>query len=320
VDGAARSQTADLSALAGRARERVATRVHGKDEVIELALITMIAGGHLLIEDIPGVGKSTLAKSLAAAVGGSFHRVQFTSDLLPADLIGTNVWLPREERFEFRRGPIFANVVLADEVNRAPPRTQSALLEAMGEQQVSVDGVTHPLPSPFTVLATQNPHEHHGTYALPESQRDRFLLRVSMGYTDATTEAELLMGTRSARGDDMDAALDSVDRLVEMQDAASSVHLHPDLGRYAQAIVQATREHESIALGVSTRGALAWVAGARARAFLHERAQVSIDDLQALAVPALAHRIVPAQRGASDATAMAAERIRDVVASVAVPV
>lgn len=163
-------------------RESVAASIRGKDQVIDLALIGLIAAGHLLIEDIPGVGKSTLARALAAAVGGSFSRIQFTSDLLPADLLGVNVWLAREQRFEFRPGPMFANLVLADEVNRAPPRTQSALLEAMAERQVSLDGVSHALPAPFSVIATQNPEEHHGTYPLPESQRDRFLLRLSMGY------------------------------------------------------------------------------------------------------------------------------------------
>jgi MoxR-like ATPase len=308
-------------------REAVATRIHGKDEVIDLALICLVARGHLLIEDIPGVGKSTLAHALADAIGGSFSRIQFTSDLLPADLLGVNVWLASRELFEFRSGPMFANLVLADEVNRAPPRTQSALLEAMAEAQVSIDGVSHPLPDPFVVIATQNPEEHHGTYPLPESQRDRFLLRLSMGYASAEVEAALLLSggvqvsarapAGSARGS---SGVESPAALLELQAAATRVHLHPDLARYAQQLVQSTREAAEIRLGVSTRGALAWVAAARARALLGGRGQVSIDDLQELAVPALAHRVVPAQAGSGDQVALAQELIRELIASAPVPV
>jgi len=282
-------------------------------------LIGLIAGGHLLIEDIPGVGKSTLARALAAAVGGSFARIQFTSDLLPADLLGVNVWLAREQRFEFRPGPMFANLVLADEVNRAPPRTQSALLEAMAERQVSLDGVSHGLPSPFSVIATQNPEEHHGTYPLPESQRDRFMLRISMGYAAAEIEAALL---QTGGVDPQARAAKQVTNpatLTELQDAAKRVHLHPDLAAYAQRMVQSTRDSAAIRLGVSTRGALAWVAAARARALLEGRAQVGIDDLQELAVPALAHRIMPTQAGTGDQAAYAQELIRELIASVPVP-
>ncbi len=300
-------------------RESVAASIRGKDSVIELSLIGLIAGGHLLIEDIPGVGKSTLARALAAAVGGSFARIQFTSDLLPADLLGVNVWLAREQRFEFRPGPMFANLVLADEVNRAPPRTQSALLEAMAERQVSLDGVSHGLPSPFSVIATQNPEEHHGTYPLPESQRDRFMLRISMGYAAAEIEAALL---QTGGVDPQARAAKQVTNpatLTELQDAAKRVHLHPDLAAYAQRMVQSTRDSAAIRLGVSTRGALAWVAAARARALLEGRAQVGIDDLQELAVPALAHRIMPTQAGTGDQAAYAQELIRELIASVPVP-
>src|SRR5690606_32891231 len=303
-------------------RAAVARRIHGKDQVIDLALISLIARGHLLIEDIPGVGKSTLARALAAAIGGSFSRIQFTSDLLPADLLGVNVWRASREQFEFRPGPIFANLVLADEVNRAPPRTQSALLEAMAEGQVSIDGTSHALPDPFIVIATQNPEEHHGTYPLPESQRDRFLLRLSMGYADAEVEAALLLrGGVEALGPGQGApALDLPSQLGELQAAAASVHVHPDLARYAQRLVQATRDAAEIRLGVSTRGALAWVAAARARALLGGRTQVGIDDLQELAVAALAHRIVPAQASSGDQVALAQELIRELIATVPGPV
>jgi len=304
-------------------RELVAARIKGKDDVIELALVCLVARGHLLIEDIPGVGKSTLARALADAIGGSFSRIQFTSDLLPADLLGVNVWRASQEQFEFRPGPVFANLVLADEVNRAPPRTQSALLEAMAENQVSIDGTSHPLPQPFVVIATQNPEEHHGTYPLPESQRDRFLFRLSMGYADAAIEAALLAA--GGRGPNQPqparpAASDTDLGLTELQAAADAVHLHRDLATYAQQLVQATREAPELRLGVSTRGALAWVAGARARALLGGRKQVAIDDLQELAVPALAHRVVPAQAGSGDQVALAQEIVRELIASIPVPV
>jgi len=303
-----------------RVREAVGEVIRGKADVIELALVTLVARGHLLLEDIPGVGKSTLAQALALAVGGTFRRVQFTSDLLPADLVGVNVWRPQQERFEFRPGPLFANIVLADEINRAPPRTQSALLESMGERQISVDGVSHALPRPFMVLATQNPEEHHGTYPLPESQRDRFLLRIAMGYAASDIEVELLQ-----QGDVTERRLpapkeSSFDELIEAQALAPKTLLHPDLARYAQRVVEATRDHASVRIGVSTRGALFWVAAARARAYLLGREQVGIDDLQELAVPALAHRMLLAQAATGAHASTADETIREVIATIPVPV
>jgi MoxR-like ATPase len=298
--------------------------IRGKDDVIELALVAIVAGGHLLIEDLPGVGKSTLAQTLALAIGGTFRRIQFTSDLLPADLLGVNVWRAKEDRFEFRLGPLFANVVLADEINRAPPRTQSALLEAMAEHQISVDGTTHPLPEPFVVLATQNPEEHHGTYALPESQRDRFMLRLSLGYASGEVEAALLQGSASPRDAMPTRPVVELDELRAAQAQARTVFLHADLARYAQRVVEATRHHDQIAVGVSTRGALAWVAAARAQAFLSGRDRVTIDDLQTLAVAALAHRLMTTHgatsAGSGSAGLVADELIRDIVASVPVPV
>lgn len=296
----------------------VATVIHGKNDMIELAVITMLAGGHLLLEDLPGVGKSTLARSLAQSVGGEFRRIQFTSDLLPGDLVGINVWRPKRETFEFREGPLFGNFVLADEINRSPPRTQSALLEAMGERQISVDGVSRPLPAPFMVIATQNPLEHHGTYPLPESQRDRFLLRLSLGYASPDTEAMLLCDDIATHPQALEPVT-TPDILLHAQTQARAVAIHRDLGHYAQAVVQRTRSHPNIRLGVSTRGALAWVRGAKAKAMLSGRPHVTIDDLQDLAVPALAHRLVTALAHHEDSSATADELIRDIIAQTPVP-
>ncbi|MCX4243256.1 AAA family ATPase [Paraliomyxa miuraensis] len=294
----------------------VAEVIRGKDEVIELVLIALCAGGHVLLEDLPGVGKSTLARAMAAAVGAELSRIQFTADLLPADIIGVSVWRPQAEHFEFRPGPVFGHFVLADEVNRAPPRTQSALLEAMGEAQVSVEGQPRPLPQPFMVIATQNPSEHHGTYPLPESQRDRFALRVTLGYASAAIEAELLQ-SGAATGRTTSEPVTTLAHVQRAQAAAAGLYLHPDLAAYAQRVVQATREHAELDQGVSTRGALAWVATARARAWLEGREQVSVDDLQTLAVPTLAHRVV--LRSGELADAVAAEHVRDIVARIPVP-
>jgi len=298
-------------------RDAITQVIRGKDAVVDAALLALLARGHLLIEDIPGVGKSTLARALARAVGGEYRRIQFTSDLLPADIVGVTVLRPGAERSEFRPGPLFANFVLADEINRAPPRTQSALLEAMGEQTVSVDGTSHELPSPFMVVATQNPSEHHGTYPLPESQRDRFSLRLTMGYAGPEVEAALLRGEIGTRPADI-APVTTPQAIIAAQLAVEKVFVHPDLATYAQRVVQATREHPSIRLGVSTRGALAWIAVARARAWFEGRTQVGIDDLQELAVAAIAHRLIATTSGA-DGGAVAAEHVREIVATVAVP-
>jgi MoxR-like ATPase len=306
----------DARAAVAAVREAVGTVIRGKDDVVELAMVAMLAGGHLLIEDIPGVGKSTLARALAQAAGGEFRRIQFTSDLLPADLVGVSVLRPGLERAEFRPGPLFANFVLADEINRAPPRTQSALLEAMGEQTISVDGISHPLPLPFMVIATQNPSEHHGTYPLPESQRDRFMLRLAMGYAAPDVEAELLAGVRD------DAAVHepvcTLEAIVAARSAALGVFVHPDLAGYAQRVVQATRVHPGVRLGVSTRGALAWMRAACARAWIDGRTQLAVDDLQDLAVHALAHRMI-ATAATDESGAVAAERVREIVALTPVP-
>jgi MoxR-like ATPase len=306
-----RQQIQDAIAAIGRV-------IRGKDDVIELAMTACIARGHILIEDIPGVGKSTLAKSIAAAIGGAFSRVQFTSDLLPADLIGTNMWKASIEKFEFKRGPLFANIVLADEVNRAPPRTQSALLEAMSEFQVSIDGQSLPLPRPFTVIATQNPLEHHGTYPLPESQKDRFIIRTQIGYADATTEAALLSGASAPDPRSISTVL-PLETLGTAQARAQEVFVHEDVSMFVRRFVAATREHPAISIGVSTRGALAWVALARASAYLQGRDHVSVQSLQDLATPALAHRLAMMEPGAQSNIHLASELIRDLLATVAVP-
>lgn len=300
-------------------RSSIAAVVRGKDDVIDTALVAMLAGGHLLLEDIPGVGKSTLARTLARSVGGEFRRIQFTSDLLPADVLGGNVWRARAEQFEFRPGPIFANFVLADEINRAPPRTQSALLEAMGEQQVSIDGRSHPLPRPFMVLATQNPLEHYGTYPLPESQRDRFTLRLSMGYAADDVEAEILRGDSDGVNPSIAPQIE-LGVIVEAQDEARRLFVHEDIAAYAQAVVGRSRSHPRIRLGVSTRGALAWIRVAKARAYLRHRPHVSIDDLQDLAVAALAHRIVPSSATDDGSVVPAEDLVRELLLEVPVPV
>ncbi|MFN7144926.1 MAG: AAA family ATPase, partial [Myxococcota bacterium] len=249
-------------------RAGIERRVVGKPEVIELALVCVLAGGHLLLEDVPGVGKTTLGLTLARALGGRFKRVQFTSDLLPSDILGATVLEPRLGTFEFRAGPIFANVVLADEINRATPRTQSALLEAMNEGQVSVDGETHALPDPFLVIATQNPHEYQGTWPLPDSQLDRFLVRASMGYPSREAERAILRG--EARFRDDDTPIDPA-ALAELRAEAAAVRVHAELEDYVLDLVAATRAAPSLARGVSTRGAEALIRAARAFARLRGR-------------------------------------------------
>jgi len=280
--------------------DAIGTVVRGKDDVVRLMLAGVLARGHMLVEDVPGVGKTTLAQALARALGLGFSRIQVTSDLLPSDVLGVNVFDRESNRFEFRKGPVFANVVLADEVNRTTPRTQSALLEAMSESQVSLDGTTWPLPSPFVLVATQNPREHAGTYPLPESQLDRFLFRLSVGYPSPQTERAILL----ARGDheplaDLAAVTDPAE-IQAMQAAATHVHVDASVADYAMRIVEGTRTSPLLSLGVSTRGALLFLRAAQARALLEGRAFVLPDDVKAVAVPALAHRVIPAGREAEE--------------------
>ncbi len=311
----------DLLSAVHRLEAAVASVVRGKPQAIRLAVTTLLARGHLLIEDSPGVGKPPLARSLAAAVGGTVRRIQFTSDLLPSDITGVSIYDPQGREFELRKGPIFANVVLADEINRTTPRTQSALLEAMSEGHVSIDDTTHELGQPFMVLATQNPIEHFGTYPLPESQMDRFLLRIHIGYPQRQVERDIL---RDRAGGDPVAALSAVidhDTLRAAQDAVEKVRVEDPLVDYAMTVVEETRRNVAIAVGVSTRGALAWYRAAQAHAFADGRDFAVPDDFKQLAVPALAHRItLPSAHESLGRARTEAERaIAEIVARVPVP-
>jgi MoxR-like ATPase len=264
----------------------------GKHAEAELAIIGLAAAGHLLIEDVPGVGKTMLAKSLARATGCTFKRIQFTPDLLPSDVTGVSIYSQRTGEFEFRAGPIVAHVVLADEINRATPKTQSALLEAMEEHQVTVDGVTRPLPSPFMVLATQNPIEYEGTFPLPEAQLDRFLLRIHLGYPAPADEASVLERQMLRHPIEDLGAITSASELQQLQQAVRGIHVDSQLQRYIVHIVGLTREHQDVYLGASPRGSLALMRASQARAMLLGRDYVIPDDVKALAVPALAHRLI----------------------------
>ncbi|WOF24702.1 MoxR family ATPase [Microbacterium betulae] len=295
--------------------------IDGKPQAVDSALITLLAEGHLLIEDVPGVGKTQLARSLAASVAASVRRIQFTPDLLPSDVTGVSVFDPVTREFEFKPGAVFANIVIADEINRSSPKTQSALLEAMEEGQVTADGRTHPLPAPFLVVATQNPLEMEGTYALPEAQRDRFMMRISMGYPD--TDAEVLM----LRQRDGANPLDAVRPVVDVETVAAliawarAVHVAPVVERYAVAIAQATRRHPDLRLGASPRATIQLVRAAKVRAALDGREYVIPDDIAALLVPVFAHRVIPTReaarhRGEEDAASGILERV---VRSIRVP-
>ncbi len=267
----------------------------GKPEVVRLALVALLARGHLLIEDVPGVGKTTLALALAHSVGGSFQRIQFTSDLLPADILGTSVYDQREARFEFRPGPIFANVVLADEINRTTPKTQSSLLEAMNDFQVSLDHHTYKLPEPFLVLATQNPLEHHGTHPLPESQMDRFLIRLRIGYPAGADERRILRGGGTLAADRLEPILTPAD-VLRLQAGTEKVRMDESLEDYVLALAEATRRCDALALGVSPRGSQALYRAAQAHAFLEGRSYCVPDDVKRLAIPVFAHRVIPRGR------------------------
>jgi MoxR-like ATPase len=290
----------------------VETVFHGKLEVIRYALAALLARGHILFEDIPGVGKTTLARALAAALGLSFRRIQFTSDLLPSDILGVSLYNPQTAAFETRRGPIFTNIVVADEINRAPPRTQSGLLEAMQEGRVTIDEQTYALPRPFLVMATQNPLEHHGTYPLPESQLDRFLMRLTIGYPDERAERRILL--ESLAGDDRVEDLQpvlSVEQVTVLQESVDAVHADADVVDYLMAIVAATRTHPRLRLGASPRAAIGLFRAARALAVVDGRAFLLPDDVAAVASICLSHRLLP--HGVAAATAEAHDEAADIV-------
>ena len=316
--------TAVTSQIVTQLQRSIAKAIYGKEEAIQLSLITLLARGHLLIEDVPGVGKTTLANSLARSFDCSFHRIQFTSDLLPSDVIGVSVFHPSTQEFNFKPGPIFANIVLADEINRTTPKTQSALLEAMNEAQVSIDGKTMALPQPFLVIATQNPVEHHGTYPLPESQLDRFLMRIKMGYPSPETEREILRKRVGVRGENPLDALEpvaDVSEVLTMQDEVAHIKVDSTLHDYALEIVNRTRNSDLLALGVSPRGTLMLQRAAQARAFLDGRDYCLPDDFKKLAVPVFSHRVVASSRHASlqKKSETTESVLRDIVESVPVP-
>lgn len=293
--------------------------IRGKSEVVRLSLVALLAKGHLLIEDVPGVGKTTLAQALARSVHSSFHRLQFTSDMLPSDVLGVTIYNAHSGEFEFKPGPVFTNFLLADEINRATPKTQSALLEAMNERQVTMDGRCYPLEEPFMVIATQNPVEHHGTYPLPESQLDRFLMRLRMGYPDQESERAILRDRIQAPAD-LRAIVTGAE-IVELQGLVPGVRVDESLVDYMLAIVNRTRDHEALALGASPRGAQALYRAAQALALVEGRDFVIPDDVKRLVAPVFAHRVMLSTRmGAAQRTQDAAERIlNEILTFVEVP-
>ena len=310
-----------LHERAQRLESTLKSIIRGSDEVVRLALVAVFAKGHLLIEGVPGVGKTTLAHALARSLDCMFQRVQFTSDMLPSDLLGTSIYSATEERFEFKPGPVFTNVLLADEINRTTPKTQSALLEVMNEGQVTVDGQPREVPQPFLVIATQNPIEHHGTYPLPESQMDRFLVRVQMVYPDAKSEREILRAQAGAvRLDDIRPVLGAAE-VVEMQEQVKDIRVDESLVSYALEIVNRTRQSEQLSLGASPRGSLMLYRAAQAMAFLEGRSFTTPQDFKRLAVPVFAHRVVVNARYSSTLKASEqSERILgEIVENVPVP-
>lgn len=287
-----RGTVSERHPLVEKLATNIETAVIGKPDAVKLALVALLGEGHLLIEDAPGVGKTSLGKALAKSLNCEFTRLQFTPDMLPSDILGSSVFLPGQGEFEFRKGPIFTNVLLADEINRTTPRTQSALLEAMNEGQVSIEGTTYQLPPPFFVLATQNPFEFEGTFPLPENQLDRFMLCISIGYPEPEIEREILRTHRAGEPvDQLQPALES-SQLEGLHQAVRDVRVDDSISDYLLAIVTATREHPELTLGVSTRGALTMYRAAQAHALIENRDYVTPDDVKQLAVPVLAHRVV----------------------------
>ncbi len=307
-----------ISPILTRLEENIESVVLGKKEVVRRILIALLAGDHLLLEDVPGVGKTLLAKAIAKSIDGKFTRVQFTPDLLPSDIIGSSIY--HDGEFKFSPGPIFANVVLGDEINRAPPRTQSALLEAMSERQASVDGKTYPLPNPFLVIATQNPFEFEGTYVLPESQLDRFIMRIDVGYPGREAERNVLKTHQSGEPVDQLAPAATTAEVLSLQAAAREVTAEDSLLEYLLDIVDQTRRSNEIQVGVSTRGAISYFHAAQALALLGGRKFMVPDDVKSLAIPVLAHRIVPRGFTSGSERATSEAIIERCVQNVSVPV
>ncbi|RLS38984.1 MAG: MoxR family ATPase [Planctomycetota bacterium] len=270
----------------------VESAVLGKPQTIKLSVVALLAGGHILLEDAPGLGKTSLARALSKSLGCRFVRMQFTPDLLPSDILGSSVYRPATGDFEFRPGPIFTNILLADEINRTTPRNQSALLEAMSERQVSIEGLTHQLQEPFLVIATQNPYEFEGTYPLPENQLDRFMMCLSVGYPDRKAELEILQRHRSGQPVDSLSAVTNADEVLELQKLVQAVNVENSLAEYMLELTTRTRSHAELTLGVSTRGALTLYRAAQAIAFVEGRNYVIPDDIKQVAIPVLAHRVV----------------------------
>ena len=282
----------NISQLPDRLRASIARAIIGKDEVIDLALAALFAGGHLLVEDVPGLGKTLLAKALARSVSARFQRVQFTPDLLPSDITGTPIYNERDRAFEFRPGPVFTNILLGDELNRATPRTQSALLEAMEERQVSVDGVTHPLPAPFFVIATQNPVEQQGVYILPEAQLDRFIMQIAIGYPTPAEEVRIIRGQLTRQPLESVEAVASADDVTAAQKFVREIHIDTTVAEYAVSLVNATRGHPDLVLGASPRASLSLLVAAQALAFVRGGRFVAPDAIKELAPHVLRHRLI----------------------------
>ncbi|WP_047816752.1 AAA family ATPase [Rhodopirellula islandica] len=294
--------------------------VLGKDELVDLLVVALLAGEHVLLEDVPGVGKTLTAKALARSLDAKFTRLQFTPDLLPSDITGSMIYRTDTSQFEFAPGPIFANIVLADEINRAPPRTQSALLEAMSEGQVTVDGVTHELPKPFMVVATQNPFEYEGTYALPESQLDRFLLRTSIGYPSRNVERDILTTHQSGEPVDELQSIVGAAEVSEAQAYVGQVRMDESLVDYLLDIVEATRHHDAFQVGVSTRGLISFHRGCQAMAIRRGRDYVTPDDIKQMAVPSLAHRVLAEGIFQGGNRSVVEQQLADLIEPIPVPV
>jgi MoxR-like ATPase len=303
-----------------RVDKNIESVVLGKHDVVKMVMVALLAGEHILLEDVPGVGKTLIAKALAKSVQGDFSRIQFTPDLLPSDILGSSIYNSKTGEFVFSRGPVFGNIVLADEVNRAPPRTQSALLECMSERQVSVDGNAHQVPNPFLVIATQNPFEFEGTYLLPESQLDRFLLRIEIGYPDRDFERNILLSHNIGEPVDKLESVVNLEEVKASQMQIRNVKFEESVLDYLQDIVEATRESSELQVGVSTRGALGYYRAAQAMAAIHDRDYVVPDDIKQLAVPLIAHRVVPRGLAAGTDRKAAESIVRRLLDTVKIPI